>query len=114
VGCTGYDWHFSASGIGNLSHLGKVEFDLAHCTTSVSPLLAEWNGGSITFTVANGDTLVVAESGDSDLQFVGEGPPIGFTYVGVWEVIDGTGRFLNALVLDVTGVISYDASDQAK
>jgi hypothetical protein len=56
-------------------------------------------------------------------------PPTGFTYVGEWEVVDESGRFVAAagsghfdgfgdipgdLVIDFTGTIAYDASDGAK
>jgi hypothetical protein len=129
--CDGYDWYFFASGSGKLTHLGKAEFGLGHCTTEIPPLLSEWVEGTITLTAANGDTLVIEETGEGELEFVGEGPPIGFSYVGEWHVLEGegTGRFLNAsgsgeiagygdipgpLVLDFTGIITYDASDGAK
>jgi hypothetical protein len=130
VECGGYDWYFFAEGTGKLTHLGKVEFFLEHCTDEISDELSEWEGGTITFTAANGDTLVIEETGEGVLEFEGEGPPIGFSYVGEWEVLEGegTGRFLNAsgsgemegygdipgpLVLDFTGTIAYDASDGA-
>lgn len=126
--CDGYAWYFFASGTGNVTHLGKVDFELGHCTTEISEQLTEWEGGTITFTAANGDTLEIAESGESELFFPNPGPPTGFTYVGEWEVVDGNGRFEDAtgsgdfdgfgaipgdLVIDITGTISYDASDRS-
>lgn len=127
--CEGYTWYFFASGIGKVTHLGKVAFELEHCTTEISREFTEWEGGTITFTAANGDTLTLTESGESELLFPNGGPPTGFTYVGAWEVVDGTGRFESAagsggfdgfgdipgdLVIDFTGMISYDASDRSK
>lgn len=127
--CDGYTWYFFASGTGNVTHLGKVDFELGHCTAEISEEFVVWEGGTITFTAANGDTLEIAESGESELFFPNPGPPTGFTYVGEWEVVDGTGRFVHAagsgdfdgfgdipgdVVIDFTGMISYDASDGAK
>ncbi len=95
--CAGFDWKFSGLGTGKLSHLGKVDFSLEHCTTSDSPTESRWENGTITFTAPNGDTLILTETGDSVLEFGDTpGPPLGFTYEGEWVVDSGTGMFYGA------------------
>ena len=127
--CEGYDWYFFSSGTGHMSHLGKVDFGLAHCTSGVTGTLSQWQDGIITFTASNRDTLIVKETGEGELEFDGPGPPIGFTYLGEWVVDRGTGRFDGAtgsgqmegygnipgdLVIEFTGTIAYDASARSK
>ena len=69
--CEGFAYQFNSSGKGTLSHLGEVDYFLTHCTKfDPGP---QWVG-TITFTAANGDTLVVQETGYAGLI---EDPPDG-------------------------------------
>ncbi len=88
-------WRFSSTGSGRMSHLGRVDYFLTQCTYVV-PSIGPVSGGTITFTAANGDKLVVAQSMQS--QIIGELPfPDAFTVTGGWDVVKGgTGRFANA------------------
>lgn len=87
-------WRFSSTGSGQMSHLGSVDYFLTQCTYVVPPV-GPISGGTVTFTAANDDTLVVAQSLQS--QIIGEFPfPDAFTVEGSWEVSRGTGRFANA------------------
>ncbi len=140
--CVGFLWEFFGNGTGRLSHLGKVDFDLTHCTapgdeTAEPPEPPfKWEMGTITFTAPNGDTLIVKETGGSLLVFGDTpGPPIGFTYDGTWMADGGTGRFANAtgsgtfdgfgtippeesdalavIEIEFDGMIAYNASDRS-
>ena len=96
-------WRFSSEGSGQMSHLGRIDYFLTQCTHV--GLTGPISSGTITFTAANGDTLVVAQSMIS--QLIGEMPfPDGFVGEGDWQVVDGTGRFTTATgfgTLDVIG-----------
>ena len=87
-------WQFSSNGHGNMSHLGRVEYDLTQCTY-IGPT-GPVSAGTIVFTAANGDTLTVAQSMSSVLIEEPPDPPVAFTVEGEWEVVEGEGRFLNA------------------
>lgn len=87
-------WRFSSAGSGQMSHLGTVDYFLTQCTYIVPPA-GPVSGGTITFTAANDDTLVVAQSMQSEI--IGEFPePDAFTVTGGWDVVSGTGRFTSA------------------
>lgn len=135
--CEGYAWSFSSDGVGQMSHLGRVEYELDQCTIPVGDDLE--SVGAMTFTAANGDELYITHAMTSRLVFGPEpGPPLGFEMEGEWEADGGTGRFLNAtgdgffngigdlldgvddlglpdglLQLNFKGDISYDASDRS-
>ena len=99
--------------------------------TSFDELISD---GTITFTAANGDTLVIAQAVTSDIVGAFEG----FTSKGTWTVVDGSGRFANAtgsgsmdgvgdipggealfglpdgtVMFNFMGRIAYDASDRS-
>jgi len=142
-GCDpGAIWRFSRAGAGDMLHLGDAEAVLSHCTYVVpdgSAFHALVLGGMITFTAANGDTLVLAYEGTTDGIVDATGGFLGYTAEGTWTVAGGTGRFANATgsgSLDVVGDvpggdglfglpdgfdqwtfegrIAYDASDRSK
>ncbi|MDH4044951.1 MAG: hypothetical protein OEY20_14090 [Gemmatimonadota bacterium] len=141
-GCeSGAIWRFNRTGAGQLSHLGGVGSVQTHCTYLVTPMpfSADMGGGSITFTAANRDTLVLAYEGVTDAIMDGGGAFVGYTAQGTWTIVSGTGRFAHAagsgwldVVGDVPGGdalfglpdgfdrwsfggrITYDASDRSK
>jgi hypothetical protein len=77
-----------------MSHLGSIDYFLAQCTY-VPPAGPPISSGTVTFTAANGDTLVVAQNMQSEL--IGGMPPAAFTVEGGWDVVaGGSGRFVNA------------------
>ena len=113
-----------------MSHLGRVDYFLTQCTVfDFEDLTATFGNGTITFTAANGDTLVIAQIGSSETLLDDSGAFIGFTVEGTWEAVGGTGRFANAtgsglidgmgdipgdMTLDFAGKIAYNASDRSK
>lgn len=106
-------WRFSRVGTGQLSHLGTVDIALTHCTYVVpdpsGAFRAVFRDGTITFTAANGDTLVLAYVGTTEALMDASGFT-GYTGEGTWTAVGGTGRFTHAtgsgwfdLVGDVPG-----------
>lgn len=87
-GCTGAIWRFNGSGTGQMSHLGRVDYTFTHCTYPDNTA----DLGTFTFEAANGDELVLAY--EAAFQIVGNME--GFTGVGDWTAVGGTGRFMNA------------------
>lgn len=95
----GYVWRFTSSGegkAGQMSHLGRIAaYDLTHCTAPGPDGIR--SVGRITFTAANGDELIVEHTMLSEV--IGDfpsGPVYGFTFVGTWKAVGGTGRFIHA------------------
>lgn len=91
-------WRFSSWGTGNLSRLGRVEYLLTQCTYILPPD-GPVSAGTVTFTAANGDTLVIAQDMQSVLIEGMPGmPPLAFVVEGEWDVVSdaGTGRFAGA------------------
>ncbi len=87
-------WRFSSEGAGQMSHLGRVEYSLTQCSVP-GPEGIE-SEGTVTVTAANGDMLFIQHTMLS--QIIGEpgSDPEGFTLVGEWEAVGGTGRFVRA------------------
>lgn len=129
------DWEFYSSGTGQMSHLGRVEYFLRQCTVFNPEQGTAVSSGTIMFTAANNDTLVVAQEMNS--QIIGDFA--GFTLEATWTVVDGTGRFTHATgsgsmdgvgdipggdalfdlpdgaaQLNFVGKIAYDASDRSE
>jgi hypothetical protein len=98
IGCPpGTSWKYFSSGGGVMSHLGRVEFDAIHCTVfDESAGTGSFGYGTFTLTAANGDTLVIAQSGT--FRMTGDVEPGEFFSIitGVWTVVDGDGRFEGA------------------
>jgi hypothetical protein len=121
---TGTSWEYHFEGIGQMSHLGRVDIEVVHCTTmDFASGTGFFGPGTITVTAKNGDALVMADTGT-------------FTFDGIdsvidldWSVLGGTGRFLGAtgegdgalfgnvptasLTGDLWGELIYDASNRA-
>lgn len=101
-GCaSGAIWRFSRTGIGELSHLGSVRSVLTHCTHVVpdasGAFHAVFRQGTVTFTAANRDVLVLGYAGTTEaLMDPGTGAFTGYTAEGAWTVVGGTGRFAHA------------------
>ena len=85
-------WIFTSSGTGQMSHLGRVDYSLEQAS-SFGPDGVISSTGTITFTAANGDELVVAQEATSQIV----GPGEGFTLEGTWTVVSGSGRFTHAM-----------------
>lgn len=97
-------WRYSSNGVGQMSHLGRVEYTLTQCTVP-GPDEIE-SVGTIKLFAANGDELWLEHTMLSQLIFGNEvGPPLGFTFVGSWEAVGGTGRFAHA-----TGAGRFDGA----
>lgn len=140
LGCPDWaEWRFNSSGTGRMSHLGRAELFLTHCSRYlVAPVLGE-GIGTTTFTAANGDTFVLGHTVTFEVYFNEIPAPDGFAGSGSWSVVDGSGRFANAtgsgrmtVLGDVptddtpmfdlppggtlwtfTGEVAYDASNQS-
>ena len=122
---------YSSAGSGVLSHLGRVWFEISHCTYRTGPTTGKFDQGKITVTAANGDKLFMNEFGTFVLTFDGSGAMSSVATVNV-TITGGTGRFthaggsghvmavstdLNKPKTSVTGTfydttITYDASDR--
>jgi hypothetical protein len=114
-------WLYRSTGTGNISHLGRVDFVVEHCSyIDFATGTGVFDNGTTTFVAANGDTLVLSHSG----SFAVVGP---FSYIDMnWNVAGGTGRFADATgsgtanplgdlvagttTASFTGFIDYDAS----
>lgn len=131
----GATWRFESSGTGTLSHLGRVEFDLVNCTTWSPPPEGDFGleiAGTMTFTAANGDMLVIAHEAAG--VFVPGAATVPWE-ITEWVVDRGTGRFAGATgsgvgnavtyipqtetetahtEIDLSGEIAYDASNRSR
>lgn len=113
----GFDWRFSSrgeGGVGLMSHLGRVAaYSLTQCTYLPEPVFPggppNWESihseGTIKLVAANGDELWLEHRMHSGLVPAGAGPfeAVGFAFVGSWEAVGGTGRFIHA-----TGFGTFD------
>ncbi len=128
----GCSWEFYSMGTGTMAHLGKVHYYLEQCTIAGPAGIT--SNGTITFTAANDDVLVLAHTMSSQVVGAFEG----FTVEGTWSVAGGTGRFEHAdgngslsgfgdipggdmlfgldgeAVFDFVGDVAYDASDRSE
>lgn len=99
-------WRFFSSGAGTISHLGRVDYHLTQCSYP-SPEGTVFRGGTVAFTAANGDTLIIAQEGSSEII----GAFDGYTLDATWTVVGGSGRFAGATgsgTLDGVGDIPSD------
>lgn len=93
----GTSWRYFSEGSGNLSHLGRVDVLVTHCTVFDEETGAgSFGNGTITFTAANGDTLIIVQSGT--FQLSGDSASGEFVSLvdGEWTVVGGDGRFEGA------------------
>jgi hypothetical protein len=119
-------YRYTTKGTGNVSHLGTVDFVLDNCSMlnpgHTAGVIAY---GTITFTAANGDVLVITHKGTSATVF-----PVA-TAQYTWKIVSdkGTGRFDGATgsgtsqalthitdemsTITLLGVINYDASNRS-
>jgi hypothetical protein len=122
-----FPYRFTTEGTGNVSHLGKVDFVLDNCS-AINPDFSEGiiGYGTITFTAANGDVLVIEHEGTTKATVPGE-----FTATYMWHILgdEGTGRFEGATgkgtsigltsapdgtsQITLRGMIAYDASNRS-
>jgi hypothetical protein len=131
-------WRYSSNGVGQMSHLGRVEYTLTQCTAPGPKGIA--SEGTVKLVAANGDELWLEHTMLSQMFGDESGPPLGFTFVGTWEAVGGTGRFAHAvghgmldgagdipdggayfdgipdglLQLNLRGSIAYDANDRSR
>lgn len=126
-GCAlpGAMWSYSAEGAGTFAHLGRVWFEIDHCSMMTGPTSGVFGGGQITITAANGDQLYLSEEGTFELVMGPMGPVTSLIDL-TWQITGGTGRFAGAqgegtsmpvgdlatstTSATLTGWISYDAS----
>lgn len=128
--CATGAFNFVSVGTGNVSHLGKVDYVLDNCTTLDMTTMTVSIVGSLTFTAANGDVLVLAQEGGG--PFDPTASPTSVTGDYDWTVNgeDSTGRFDDASgsgtsttvstvqadpeITDawLSGTIQYDASNR--
>ena len=119
---TGWLWRWHTDGTGTVSHLGRVDFQLTHCTAPPS-----LNHGELVLTAANGDVLEMAYQG-----VITEVSETYATWEFEWSVAGGTGRFDGATgsgvghalslidlnpergtTISLEGEIAYDASSRS-
>lgn len=126
-GCSlpGAMWSFSGAGSGTFTHLGRVWFEIDHCSKMTGPTSGVFGGGEIVITAANGDQLYMSEEGSFELVMGPMGPVTSLIDL-TWEITGGTGRFAGAegegtsmpvgdlaagtTSSTMTGWIRYDAS----
>lgn len=123
-----YQLHYRGEGTAVVSHLGRVDFMIDHCTGFSDPFgtTGYFGDGWMTATAKNGDLLVMNESGTFVID------AFGISDIDMsWDVNAGesTGRFAGATGSGVasaigdllggtttgamTGTIAYDASNRA-
>lgn len=125
--CPGAAWQFFSSGTSEVTHLGLAANHVSQCTWLDSPTTGHFASSTVTFTAANGDTLILSQWG----TFTTVMTPDSFTsYVDLeWVVVGGTGRFEGAngsgegsVVGDILanssaatywGTITYNASNRS-
>ncbi|MEN8041329.1 MAG: hypothetical protein ABFR95_07470 [Actinomycetota bacterium] len=90
----GYLWRFPSAGVGQMSHLGRVEYELTQCTVPGPEGFA--SVGTVTFTAANGDQLWLEHTMLGQLIGDFDPDPDGFAFEGEWTAVGGTGRFAHA------------------
>jgi hypothetical protein len=122
-----FPYRFTTKGTGNVSHLGKVDFVLDNCSALNPDFTAGVIGyGTITFTAANGDVLVVEHEGTTKAT-----SPTEYTADYIWQILgdEGTGRFEGATgkgtsigltsvpggtsKITLRAMIAYDASNRS-
>jgi hypothetical protein len=126
IGCPdGTAWTYLSSGEGRVSHLGRVQIDVEHCTAFDDVAgTGTFGDGGWTLRAANGDHLYVSHQGSFEL--VGESSVV----TGTWTVTGGDGRFTGAYghgemwavsdfetgttTLNFAGVITYEASARSR
>jgi hypothetical protein len=72
-------WRFFSSGTGTVSHLGRVDYHPTKCSYPGPEGVVSRNG-TIAFTADNGDTLVIAQEGSSEVI----GDFDGYTLTATW------------------------------
>lgn len=89
-------WRYTSVGSGTFTHLGNATFVVTHCSWFTGPTSGGFGPGTITFTAANGDRLVVQDWGTFELTMGPDGPVTSDVTL-YWEVMPGgTGRFAHA------------------
>lgn len=128
--CEAGAFNFVSVGTGNVSHLGKVAYVLDNCTTLDFATMTVSIEGTLTFTAANGDILVLAQEGGGPFDPTANPTSVTADYDWMVNGADSTGRFDGASgsgtsmtvstvqadpeVTDawLSGMIDYDASNR--
>ena len=109
--CPGAAWQYFSAGSGHFAHLGLVTMEVTHCTWLDSPATGHFGPGTATLTPADGDTLVLSQSGTFEATVTPDGL---VSHVNLdWHVIGGSGRFEGASgegSAAVVGMIAIDTS----
>jgi hypothetical protein len=97
VGCPAWaQWRYESDGTMRLAHLGRTSFHVSHCSAMTDGPRGVFGAGTITYTAANGDRLVISDWGTFDLTLGSGGAPERSDVDLHWEVVGGTGRFADA------------------
>lgn len=90
------EWRYTSVGPGVMTHLGKVEVAVTHCSWMTGPTTGVYDYSDVVITAANGDTLTVEHSGTWELTEFGPDGPTTSVVHGTWTITGGTGRFAGA------------------
>ena len=118
-----YQLHYRSEGTAVVSHLGRVDFVIDHCTGFYNLTEGYFGDGTMTATARNGNVLVMDEWGtfvidgqfsDIDMSWVVNGDSTG-RFAGATG--GGTGTAIGDLLIgttsgSMTGMIAYDASNR--
>jgi hypothetical protein len=97
AGCPAWaQWRYESSGTMYVTHLGLTSFHVSHCSAMTAGSEGQFGAGTMTYTAADGDTLVLADWGTFDLTLGSGGAPERSDVDLNWEVAGGTGRFADA------------------
>ncbi len=89
----GCPMYYSSVGQGQMLHLGRVSFTVAHCPVLTSPTHGTFADSIGVWTAANGDKVYIESEGSFDLDAQ---PPTVSHGTMTWHITSGTGRFANA------------------
>ena len=123
-------FNFVSVGTGNVSHLGTVDYVLDNCTTLDFATMTVSIEGTLTFTAANGDVLVLTQEGSGPFDPTANPTSVSADYDWTVNGADSTERFdgasgsgtsttVSTVQADpevthawLTGAIQYDASNR--
>lgn len=97
AGCPAWaQWRYESTGTMYVTHLGLTSYHVSHCSAMTDGPRGIFGAGTMTYTAANGDTLVLRDWGTFDLTLGSGGAPERSDIALEFEVIGGTGRFADA------------------
>lgn len=97
TGCPDWaQWRYDSTGTMYVTHLGLASFHVSHCSAMTGGPHGIFGAGTMTYTAANGDTLVISDWGTFDLTLGSGGAPERSEIDLEYEIVGGTGRFADA------------------